>query len=1491
METKLQDVISFPKSCLIFSIRVDFKPMLIKIKPDSGRRIAWTDRKNGYFQFLFANQNNDNGYFRENTRYLSGFSCNGKNLLNSTEIEVYPYGFKALFEKSFLKVSLLLDEQAFFLSSNSKIEILDILPTLQFAETLPLENSSSTNNLDELKNQKIQNVEWKENLIDGIKVISNNLGIAIASNFDFDYLSKEKNIELSKKSLESSENSESNFGWYVTFENDQNFAIQKVIQLVKENGILAHKKKIDDFLAKFSADFGDKKFNESIQWARFSAWLLSTKDHGSEYRGIWAGLPWFRDNWGRDTFIALCGTLLISGCFEDAKNVLLGFAGFQDLNKDSPSYGRIPNRYRNEKDVIYNTADGTLWFIRAVWEYVQYSGDVSIIKELEKTIDIALSSEMNRCDEHGFLMHDDADTWMDARIEGNEAISPRGNRANDIQALWFTALKIGAAIQRLLCNNEKADSYDFIATRVKDSFIKYFWNEDCSALADHLPEGGYGEWIKDMRVRPNQLFTFTTPSLLDLKSEDYFVTKEIGDKIIQNVERELVNPFGLFSLSPEAPLFHAEHENPDWYHKDAAYHNGTIWEWNTGAYVTACSLSSNGILSEKAAAILQNYSKMIFDCGCVGSLSENVHARPDKNGNPKLSGTFSQAWSLAEFNRSITMDLIGFHPILVEKRIKLNPCLPNSCKNVKANLPFGNNWNFNVEIKRKGNEYKCKVEWNVKNLDSAKNFPELTINGKKIKPNQQYEITTPATYLRKAEKHPVFEKFGTPTEWITFPFEKQNLNNEFCGAEHKKDYLFNLIRSKRLNSKCCGGENTVALEWYFDSKEFEKKYHTNIELGAIYKKTETTFRLWAPTAKSVSILLFSDGENSAADETFELTPLTEQGKLGVWEKTVKGDLHGKYYLYKVLVHGVEQTSSDPYAKACGINGKRSMVVDMERTNPSGWENVRVPVVKSPSDVIAYEAHVADITSSPNWNGDKAIQRTFLGAAQSGTTFNGVPTGFDHIKALGVTHVQLLPIFDFRSVDEKTVNDPLVKSKIMFGNFNWGYDPENYACLEGSYSTNPYDGTVRIKEFKQLVKNYADAGIGIIMDVVYNHVNDGIHHAFQTSVPGYFYRVEGYSGAGEDTASEHSMFRKYMVDTLSFWLKEYKLCGFRFDLMGLHDVGTMNEIGDALRKIKNDVLIYGEGWDMYRAGKFEGASQVNCEKLNGIGFFNDAMRCGIKGPIFDDKQKGFVHDGTRKEAVKFGIVGATKHPQIEYDKIEGTAAPKPWGNNTWLSVNYTEIHDNITLHDKLFMVEQDKPEEYLDQMQKMAISLVILAEGYPILHAGMEFCRTKEVPEDIKATKQIFYDYGVSDDGRHVILRNTYNICDRINNLDWKRCAEKQDVVNYVKNLIQLRKAHPAFRLSTTEECEKVLHFIDNKAAGLPEQVLAWSLDGEKCGDSWKKILIVANPFTSDVKLELNGKGTWHLVTDGKQFAKKAENLADGTVVTIFTKTVAVYALS
>lgn len=1466
--------------------------MQITLNKEDNRRVAYTDRKDGYFQYLYGKPNSENGYHRGNIHYFKEFTCQEKTLDEASSISVYPEGFRACFGKVLMDVSLLIEEQAFYVSVPKSLGIsglnrVRLIKRKIFEEGAELENIHKEEEVLEI--EKVGN--WKPSEIDGVYILSSDSGIAIAAKYEFHHSQNDDELELfiaNGNRIELSAEPFKTDGFYITFEESEKLAIEKAVRLVKEDAIEAHKKLIKDFFAKCRFYSGNKKFDDSFQWARFSAWLLATKDHGSNYRGIWAGLPWFRDNWGRDTFISLCGTLLVSGCFEEAKNVLLGFSDFQDINASSPSYGRIPNRYRDANDVIYNTADGTLWFIRALWEYIKYSGDMEILNQLKDTVEIALNADIERCDGNGFILHGDADTWMDARIEGKHPLSPRGDRANDIQALWFTALKIGEEIEKICQNAERQQKYADMANKVRKSFTKLFWNTDCDALADHLPEGGYGEWAKDMRVRPNQLFAITSPGVLDLKDDEQFIENNISKKIMENVDRELASPFGLFSLSPEDPLFHAEHENPNWHHKDAAYHNGTIWEWNAGPYITANAVLSDGTMPETASALLQNEAKMIMEWGCAGSLSENIHARPDSNGNPKLSGTFSQAWSIAEFARNIAQDFAGFKPNLVKNQIDFTPTLPAGQNEISVTFPFGNNWIFSAKIKRTGKKYKSLVEWKIPEDENSS--IELTVNGISIEPNTPVEIFTQAEGKTKVKGS---AKFEVPEKWNTKPFVQKKLDNEFCGSEHREDYLFNLIKSGRMLSHTSGGENTAALEWYFDSADFNRRYYTNCQLGAIYTEKSTTFRLWAPTAKKVTLLLFKNGKTGDAFKEIELSPVNRSDSHGVWETVQKGDLNGIYYLYRILVHGVKQLSADPYAKACGVNGNRSMVVNLAKTNPNGWASTSAPKVKSPSDVVAYELHIADLTSSIDWNGPENFRRKFLGAAVSGTTINGKPTGFDYIKSLGVTHVQLLPIFDFRSVDEDKFEEDEVKNRITFGNFNWGYDPQNYACLEGSYSTDPYNGAVRIKEFKQMVKTYNEAGIGIIMDVVYNHVNDGLHQALGTSVPGYFFRVEGYSGAGEDTASERPMFRKYMVDTLCYLLKEYKLSGFRFDLMGLHDVETMNCIRNELIKIKPDVLIYGEGWKMYNGGKMISADQTNAEKMPGIGLFNDAVRCGIKGPVFDDKQNGFVQDGSRREAVRFGIVGATKHYQLDFTKIEGTAAPNPWSLKTWVSVNYSEIHDNMTCYDKLYLTNQNKPEEYLDRLQKMVLSLIILSEGYPILHAGMEFCRTKEIPQDILEQNPEIYDVAKSDDEKRAFCRNTYNVCDRINRLDWKRTIEKEQVVSYVKKLIALRKEHPAFRLATQKECCDVIKFLDNKKLGLSEKPIIWELDGSVCGDSWKKILIAANPEDEDISVSLTGKGDWQLVADGSEFydLKKQQTLGEGSTVDIRAKSVTIYALS
>lgn len=1466
--------------------------MKIRLQNNNGRRMAWTDRKNGYIELLFSNKIANNGYYRGSHKYFEGFTVHGHDWKKAKSIDFYPYGLKSTVHGCPVEMSLLIDEQAIYITSDKNVG---------FYSFNPFEDSKTN------KTVSLSTVTWTKQTIDGITVISAD-GVAIAADFDFYHSLGDETIELfvsnhnfhplSENDSKDDEKIFQSSGWYITFEKNSASAIEKAVRLAKNKGIIEHCQKIDNFINKSLVLTGDEKFDEAIQWARFNGWLLATKDHDSNYRGIWAGLPWFRDNWGRDTFISLNGILLASGCFDEAKNVLLGFAGFQDKDKKSDTYGRIPNRYRDENDVIYNTVDGTLWFIRALYEYVQYSGDFSIIKELADTILTAIDADIRRCDSNGLLCHGDADTWMDARIMGNEPWSPRGNRANDIQALWFTSLKISSVLMDWIGNKEKSQEYKAFANKVQTSFEKLFWNEPAESLADHLPEGPYGEWTKNMRVRPNQLMVISVPSILPKNEDNSFasiLSNEKTEKIIKNVNRELVNPFGLYSLSPEDPIFHPEHENPEHYHKDAAYHNGTIWEWNSGPYISACAITSNGVLPVKASSILKNEAKMIMDWGCAGTLSENIHARPDSDGNPKLSGTFSQAWSVAEFVRNISQDVTGFVPRLLENKIEFRPCLPAACKTWESSMTFGKNWKFNTYTERKEKTYESKITWTLENNDSE-NLPELFVNGIQIFPGKTITVTTPAELSEDSK----LNKFECPSKWITDSFLKRDLCPEWNGAERSnKDYLQNIILSKRMESKTCAGEDTATLEWFFDSEDFKKKYVTDTELGALYTPKQTTFRLWAPTAREVSVLLYEQGDQSKGDKPIKTIPMNaKKGKSfnGVWEISISGDLHQTYYEYKLLIHGIYRISSDPYAHACGINGKRSMVVNLNQTNPDGWDKVKIPEIKSRNDVIAYEAHISDISSSKYWNGSEKNRYLYSGAYESGTSLDGIPTGFDHIKNLGITHVQLLPIMDFISVDESKINDIEYRNRLKFGAFNWGYDPQNYGIPEGSYSSDPYNGIVRIKEFKKLVQAYANEGIGIILDVVFNHVCSGLYNALETSVPGYFYRVEGFSGAGEDTASEREMFRKFMINTLCFWLKEYKLCGFRFDLMGLHDVTTMNEIAKALKSIKKDVLIYGEGWQMYNAGKMLPASQINAAKMPDIGHFNDAIRCAIKGPVFNDTEPGFIHNGSKREAIKFGITGTVKHPDVDYSKIEGTAAPNPWTETTWTSINYTEIHDNITLNDKIHLVEENKPEEYYDQLQKMAISLVLLSEGMPILHAGMEFCRSKEISQEILDTKEEFYDVGWSSDKKHAYLKNSYNATSKINNLNWKQCKEKYDIVSYVKDLISLRKKHSAFRLSSGKQVRECLSFIDNKKAGLMEQVLAWQLDGSKCSDSWEKIIIVANPFNSDIKFQLPGteKEIWSLITDGIHFVKSESNpsynLRGGNIFNIRPKTVTVFAI-
>jgi pullulanase len=605
----------------------------------------------------------------------------------------------------------------------------------------------------------------------------------------------------------------------------------------------------------------------------------------------------------------------------------------------------------------------------------------------------------------------------------------------------------------------------------------------------------------------------------------------------------------------------------------------------------------------------------------------------------------------------------------------------------------------------------------------------------------------------------------------------------------------------------------------------EYPIYNGSDLGVTYSPSKTLFKIWAPTASAVKLRLYAAGDGGTPIQTSQLN----KGDLGVWELTVKQDLKNQYYTLQANVNGKWlQERPDIYAKAVGVNGKRGMVVDLQSTNPQNWNNDKKPVLKNFTDILIYELHIRDLSISPN----SGIQHKgqFLGLAETGTKSpDGESTGLDHIKSLGVTHVHLLPSFDFNSIDETKPNEK----------YNWGYDPLNYNVPEGSYSTDAYNGNVRIREFKQMVQAMHANDLRVILDVVYNHTSDTSSN-FNQFVPGYFYRhtAKGaYSNAtacGNETASERAMIRKYMIESVVYWAKEYHLDGFRFDLMGVHDIATMNEISTALHKIDPTIFIYGEGWTAGNSPLAEDLRAVkkNANKLDKIAVFNDDMRDGIKGGWSDVKSKGFVSGAVgNAESVKFGIVGSTQHVDVDYSKVNYSKAP--WAAEPYQSINYVSCHDDNTLFDRLKISNPDASEADLIKMDKLSNAIVLTSQGVPLLHAGAEMLRTKQ---------------GVA---------NSYNSPDSINQIDWSRKAKYKAVVDYYKGLIELRKKHPAFRMPSTQMIQGRLNFLDTKDPNM----IAYQINGNANGDSWKNILIIFNGNIMDKKINIPS-GNWTLAADG-----------------------------
>ena len=643
---------------------------------------------------------------------------------------------------------------------------------------------------------------------------------------------------------------------------------------------------------------------------------------------------------------------------------------------------------------------------------------------------------------------------------------------------------------------------------------------------------------------------------------------------------------------------------------------------------------------------------------------------------------------------------------------------------------------------------------------------------------------------------------------------------------------------------------TAQNNWWADLPTYEGS-----DLGLTYTPQYADIKIWSPIAQEVTLRFYKKDipttDNADLIETVKMT----KGDKGVWSHRADGNRIGQFYTVQVttLDGKIMKEAVDIYAKGVGTNGLRAAVVDIKAASPKGWDADKSPSLKNTTDAILYELHVRDASIAAN-SGIKNKGK-FLGLAETKTSYTEggqkITTGLDHIKELGVTHVHLLPSYDFYTIDESKIGDPSYKK------YNWGYDPLNYNVPEGSYSTNPADPSVRILEFKTMVQAMHKAGLGVVMDVVYNHTMFSEESYFHQIVPFYYHRQtadgkwSNASACGNETASDHPMMRKFMIESLEHWVKDYHIDGFRFDLMGIHDIETMNLISKRLHEIKPDIILYGEGWtagDSPLAPERRSVKQ-SASKLDHIAAFSDDMRDGLKGWVFEAKDNGFISGHPdMEETVKLGIVGATKHPQVDYSKAKW--AKESWAGEPYHCVNYAECHDNHTLWDRLLNSKPQSTEGDRIKMDKLAIATILTSQGIPFIHAGMEFLRTKNGEE------------------------NSFNKPDEINEIDWARKVKYLSVFNFYKNMIALRKAHPAFRMATTADIQKHLQFIeplsfDSKIFVKTPNVIMYTLDGKAVGDKWRRILVILNGNTEGGRFKIP-KGKWRIVADGETVNPKSK---------------------
>lgn len=636
-----------------------------------------------------------------------------------------------------------------------------------------------------------------------------------------------------------------------------------------------------------------------------------------------------------------------------------------------------------------------------------------------------------------------------------------------------------------------------------------------------------------------------------------------------------------------------------------------------------------------------------------------------------------------------------------------------------------------------------------------------------------------------------------------------------------------------------------------DSFDKYPGYYGN-DLELVYKPEQSVFTLWAPTASKARLNLYTAGEGGEPEEQIEMNPADD----GTWRINVDRDLKGKFYTFQIEKDGkwLEETPGI-WAKAVGINGNRGAVIDWNETNPEGWESDQSPELKMYSDIILYELHHRDFSIAP----DSGVTNKgkFLALTETGTkTPEGHASGIDHLKELGVTHIHILPSFDFATVDEKKLDE---------NQYNWGYDPKNYNVPDGSYSTDPGNPVTRIREFKEMVKSLHENGLRVVFDVVYNHTASTDHSNFNLTVPGYFYRqnpdgsYSNGSGCGNETASEREMVRRYIIESVKFWATEYHIDGFRFDLMGIHDIETMNQLREELMKINPTIFVYGEGWlaDDSPLPLEQRAVKDNVSQMEGIAVFCDDFRDGLKGSTFDEQSPGYASGNINGnfEPVKFGIVGATEHPQVDYNGLlysswSYAAAPSQ-------VVNFVSCHDGYTLVDKLKLsVLGDHAEEELVPIDKLIHTVLLTAQGIPFIRGGEEVIQDKQGNP------------------------NSFNAPDSVNQIDWSFKDKNLDFFNYLKRLIALRKAHPAFRIPTVEGIQQWLHFLDTGDSG----VIAYTLGEHANGDEWTEILVAYNGNRNQAEINIPEQ-EWTVVCRDGQINQESEEKISGGNVTIAASSV------